>query len=98
MKRFFLIALMATGAQARAQAFLDTLDDKLFFECQPCNFRTDLSVLADVEAYSIDEHPPGLLFSNHDVLIQPRLSLFLDTTLGKHFYSLVQVRVDRGFD
>jgi hypothetical protein len=96
MKAFALIAL--TAATAGAQEFLDKLDDRLFLECQKCDFRTDLSVLADVEAYTIDQNPPGLLFSNHDVLIQPRLSLFLDTTLGKHLYSLVQFRVDRGFD
>src|SRR4051812_42204866 len=96
MRVFALIAL--TAATAGAQEFFDKLDDRLFLECQKCDFRTDLSVLADVEAYTIDQNPPGLLFSNHDVLIQPRLSLFLDTTLGKHLYSLVQFRVDRGFD
>src|SRR5687767_15581621 len=96
MKRFLLIA--AAAVTASGQEFLDTLDDRLFLECPSCNFRTDLSVLADLEAYTIDENPPGLLFSNHDVLIQPRLSLFLDTRLGDHLYSLVQFRVDRGFD
>lgn len=96
MKRLFLIGLTAVGVGA--QEFLDKLDDRLFIECPKCAYRTDLSVLADVEAYTIDQNPPGLLFSNHDVLIQPRLSLFLDTTLGKHLYSLVQVRADRGFD
>src|ERR1051325_10111216 len=96
MKRLWLIA--APAFTARAQEFLDKLDDRLFLECPECNFRTDLSVLADLEAYTIDQHPPGLLYSNHDALIQPRLSLFLDTQLGKHFYSLVQFRVDRGFD
>lgn len=96
MKRIVLLAAMA--ASAPAQGFLDSLDEKLFLECESCGFRTDLSVLADVEAYTIDGNPPGLVFSNHDVFIQPRLSLFLDTTLGKHFYSLVQFRVDRGFD
>jgi hypothetical protein len=96
MKRFLLIAAVALGA--RAQEFLDKLDDRLYLECPQCNFRTDLSVLADLEAYTIDQNPPGLLFSNHDVLVEPRLSLFLDTTLGKHFYSLVQFRVDRGID
>lgn len=96
MKRFLFIA--ATAVTASGQEFLDKLDDRLFLECPECNLRADLSVLADFEAYTIDQNPPGLLFSNHDVLIQPRLSLFLDTQLGKHLYSLVQFRVDRGFD
>lgn len=96
MKRFLLIA--AAAVTASGQEFLDKLDDRLFLECPECDFRTDLSVLADLEAYTIDQNPPGLLYSNHDALIQPRLSLFLDTQLGKHFYSLVQFRVDRGID
>jgi hypothetical protein len=96
MKRFLLIAALTVGA--RAQEFLDKLDDRLFLEIPKINFRTDLSVLADIEGYTIDQNAPGLLFSNHDVLIQPRLSLFLDTRLGDHLYSFVQVRVDRGFD
>ena len=96
MKRFLLIA--AAAVSAPAQEFLDKLDDRLFLDCPECNVRTDLSVLADFEAYTIDQYPPGLLFSNHDVLIQPRLSLFLDTQLGNHLYSLVNFRVDRGFD
>jgi hypothetical protein len=96
MKKFILIAL--TIVAARGQAFLDKIDERLYIECPKCDFRSDLSVLADLEAYTIDQNPPGLLYSHHDVLIQPRLSLFLDTRLGKHFYSLVQFRVDRGFD
>src|SRR5215212_8352190 len=93
-----ILALALTLVAARGQAILDKIDERLYIECPKCEYRTDLSVLADLEAYTIDEHAPGLLFSNHDVLIQPRLSLFLDTSLGKHLYSLVQFRVDRGFD
>ncbi len=96
MKHILILALSL--AAASAQDFLDTLDDRLYLACPTCDFRSDLSVLADFEAYTIDEHPPGLLFSDGDVLLNPRLSLFLDTTLGQHLYSLVQFRVDRGFD
>lgn len=96
MKRVFLVAALAAGSQA--QEFLDAADERLFLECETCGFRSDLGVLADVEAYTIDQNPPGFIVSNHDVFVQPRLSLFLDTTLGKHLYSLVQFRVDRGFD
>jgi hypothetical protein len=98
IKPLLYAGLLAATRFAQAQEILDRADDALFFQCEKCAFRTDLSVLADLEAYSIDENPPGLLFSNHDVLVQPRLSLFLDTTLGRHLYSLVQFRVDRGFD
>lgn len=50
-----------------------------------------------MEAYYIDQRPPGLIFGNQD-LFNPRLSLFLDTHFGKHFYSFVQARFDRGFE
>lgn len=94
----YLLVSALSVACVGAQEFLDKVDEHLFIECPKCDFRSDLSVLADFEVYTIDQNPPGLLFSNNDVLTQPRLSLFLDTQLGKHFYSLVQFRVDRGFD
>jgi hypothetical protein len=83
--------------RAPAQEFLDKLDDALFIESRTGWFRADLSGLADLEAYYIDQHPPGLIFSNDD-LINARLTLFLDARFGKHFYSFAQARVDRGFD
>jgi len=96
MKKIIALALTATAAHG--QAFLDKIDERLYLEFPEAAFRTDLSVLADIEGYYIDQHPPGLLFSDDDFLVQPRLSLFLDTRLGDHLYSLVQFRVDRGFD
>ncbi|MBM3840106.1 MAG: hypothetical protein FJ398_19495 [Verrucomicrobia bacterium] len=52
----------------------------------------------DLELYYIDQQPPGLIFSDDDAFFSPRLSLFLDTQFGPHFYTLVQARYDRGFD
>lgn len=107
MNKVFLSMLFAGSAFAaesestlieRFDAAMDFVDERLFVECKSCDFRADLSGLADLEFYTIDQRPPGLLFSTNDELINPRLSLFLDTRLGKHFYSLVQVRADRGFD
>jgi len=60
--------------------------------------RAELSGLADLEGYWIDERAPGLLFANDDSFVNPRLSLFLDTQVGRYVYGFVQVRVDRGFD
>lgn len=82
----------------RFDAAMDFVDERLFVKCDNCGFRSDLSGLLDLEFYTIDQRPPGLLFSDNDELFNPRLSLFLDTHLGKHLYSLVQFRVDRGFD
>lgn len=92
-------ALLSTIPPAAAQVeWLDRLDDSLFVASKDGFFRADLSGLLDLETYYVDQRPPGLLFSNDDVFFNLRLSLFLDTHLGPHVYSLVQARFDRGFD
>lgn len=78
--------------------FLDDLDKSLFIQSSNGWFRADLSGLVDLEGYYVDQLPPGLLFNSDDFFFNPRLSLFLDVNFGKHFYSMVQARVDRGFD
>lgn len=94
-----LLVLLALAPAARSDtSWFDRLDDSLFLSTRDGTFRTDLSVLADLELYSTGRRPPGLLFGNDPQSINPRLSLFLDTRLGNHLYSLVQVRWDRGFD
>ena len=94
-----LLSSLLAVSEARAQtSYLDKLDDSLFFQSKNGFFRSDLSGLLDLEGYFVDQRPPGLLFGNGDAFFNPRLSLFLDTRIGPHFYSLVQARVDRGFD
>ena len=92
----FAIAIFFTFT-ASAQPWLDKLDDSLHLQSPGGFFRADLSGLIDLEGYSIDQRPPGLLFSQHS-FFNPRLTLFLDTRLGPHLYSFVQFRADRGFD
>jgi hypothetical protein len=92
-------AFALADVTARAQTgWLDKLDESLFLQSANGFFRSDLSGLVDLEGYYIDQRPPGLLFGNDDEFFNPRLSLFLDTRIGPHFYSLVQMRADRGFD
>lgn len=81
-----------------AVEWLDQLDDSLFLQSPNGLFRVDASGLLDLETYYVDQRPPGLIFSNDKHFFNPRLSLFLDTQLGPHLYSLVQARIDRGFD
>jgi hypothetical protein len=101
-KGVFLIllftALLAGGSSARAQEWLDRVDDSLFYQSPNGWLRSDLSGLLDLEFYYNDQTPPGLVIANDETFFNPRLSLFVDTKLGKRFYSLVQVRFDRGFD
>jgi hypothetical protein len=97
--RVLFAAAALTASTARAQTdWLDKLDDALFLESPGGWYRTDISGLLDLEGYYVDQQPPGLLFSDDKFFFSPRLSLFLDSKFGTHFYSLVQVRFDRGFD
>ncbi len=89
--------LLITTA-TNAQTFLEQVDDALAYETPNGFFRTDLSGRLDAEYYYVDQNPPGLVFPDDDHFFNPRMSLFLDTQLGDHFYSLVQARFDRGFD
>ena len=91
------LVLLMLGFAARGQAFLDSVDNALTLQSRNGWFRSDLSGLLDLEGYYIDQRPPGLIFEDHS-FFNPRLTLFLDTRLGDHFYSFVQARFDRGFD
>jgi hypothetical protein len=94
-----LAAVLLVHRSGAAPAdWLDQLHEALSLQSSNGWFRTDVSGLLDLEGYFVDQPPPGLLFSDHDALFNPRLSLFLDTRLGNHLYSLVQARFDRGFD
>ena len=90
------LTLAATAATP--SEWLDHLHETLHLESPNSEVIMDASGLADLEFYTIDKYPPAILFSRNDLLWNPRLSLFLDTRVGSHLYSLVQFRVDRGFD
>jgi hypothetical protein len=91
--------LLLLGQQAgTAQELLDKLDSALRVESADGQFRADLSGRIDLETYTVDQTPPGLLFPTDDLFFNPRLSLFVDAQLGERLYALVQSRFDRGFD
>jgi hypothetical protein len=92
-----VLALVLMVANVRGQELLDQLDNHLSLKSRNGFFRSDLSGLLDLEGYYVDQRPPGLLFEDES-FFNPRLSFFLDTKLGSHFYSFVQARLDRGFD
>ena len=86
-----------SGQSVHAQTeWLETLDESLSLESPNGWFQADLSGLMDLEIYSIDQRPPGLVFDAADALFSPRLSMFLDTGFGEHLYSFAQLRIDRG--
>ena len=82
---------------ARAD-FLERVHDAFSLNDPQNRFHLQLSGLADLEAYSIDQPAPALIFSEHDFLLNPRLTLFLDLEVGSNIYFFAQTRVDRGFD
>jgi len=92
-----VLALVVVAANIRGQEWLDQLDNHLSLKSRNGFFRSDLSGLLDLEGYYVDQRPPGLLFEEES-FFNPRLTFFLDTRLGPHFYSFVQARLDRGFD
>ena len=95
--RLLVLGLALFAGHVRCQEWLDEVDRRLAIKSRNGWFRSDLSGLLDLEGYYIDQRPPGLLFEDES-FFNPRLTFFLDTRLGPHFYSFVQARLDRGFD
>lgn len=77
---------------------LDRLDNALTVAAFRDNFRMRLSGTLDLEVYHFEQPAPGLINSKIDSLVNPRLTLFLDTQIGSHVYFFSQLRLDRHFD
>lgn len=89
---------VAAVVSPRAQDSLDRLSEVLTFSAFDHQIRSRISGLADIEGYAFDRPAAGLIDSEHSVLFNPRLTLFLDAQAGDHVYLFVQGRIDRGFD
>lgn len=81
-----------------ADDYIEHLQEFLTVSAFDGAFRVRLSGTIDLEGYRLQQPPPGLLYTAHEGLVNPRLTLFLDAQLGSHVYAFVQTRVDRGFD
>lgn len=93
-----LLLMVATGSASAQTAWLDRVDEALAWRSPGGLVRAELSGLADLEGYYVDQRPPGLIFGDDESFVNPRLTLFLDAWLGKQLYGFAQARVDRGFD
>ena len=93
-----LVIVLGLIPQLRAFDFLERANDALSIRDPQNRFQLQLSGLVDLETYFLEQPAPGLIYTPHDFLFNPRLTLFLDASLGTHFYLFVQARVDRGFD
>ncbi|MGZ4983417.1 MAG: hypothetical protein ACXV9Q_04910, partial [Chthoniobacterales bacterium] len=95
--RPLLVLLLGLALDTRADVMGD-LHKTLSFDDPQNRFHLQLSGLIDLENYFIDQPAPGLLFTDHDYLFNPRFTLYLDATIGSKVYIFLQVRADRGFD
>jgi hypothetical protein len=93
------MCLATCAAQAAtSDELFDKLDDFLTVNLLHGNVRARLSGTIDLEAYSLPQPAPGLLFTQRYSLFNPRLSLFLDAQIGSRVYAFIQARADQGFD
>jgi hypothetical protein len=91
-------SFLALAATCVAEDFLDRVDEALTISAFQDQVRARLSGTLDIEAYHFDSPAPGLIFTEHHSLFNPRLTLFLDAQFGPRVYFFAQARVDRGFD
>ena len=101
MKRSSLLSFcLAAGVSAAAgmDDWLDRVDDALTLSADHDLLRARVSGSLDLEGYAFNRAAPGLIYSDKSSLFNPRLTLFLDSQFGAHFYFFAQARADRGFD
>src|SRR5438105_5812055 len=89
---------VANAGALEIDDFLDRLDNALTFSAFQDNIRARLSGTIDLEVYHFEQPAPELIDSKIEKLFNPRLTLFLDTQLGKQVYFFAQSRLDRRFD
>ncbi len=94
----FLLGCVATAIAAAGDDLLDRVGDALTFSAAHGDVRARVSGLLDLEGYYTSDTRSDLRFSSHDLLLNPRLTTFLDTQLGARAYIFAQARVDRGLD
>jgi hypothetical protein len=90
--------IVAAPAGTEPTPLLRRLNRPLVADLVGGRARVQLSGLLDIEGYYVDQRPPGLLFGGGNSFVNPRLSLFVDTRVGRAWYAFVEARADRGFD
>lgn len=93
-----ILSLTLAFHSAAPADFLEKVHDTLSLDAPDYHFHLQLSGLVDLETYFIDQPAPALIYTDHDFLINPRLTLYLDAQFGSKIYLFAQARVDRGFD
>jgi hypothetical protein len=95
---FVATCLMCAARAALAQDVLDDIDRKLAYASSDGAWVVDLSLMSDVTFYAQDAPAQGLLFSDNDEYVAPRVAAFLDVGYHEWLVLHAQVAADRGFD
>jgi hypothetical protein len=93
-----LISLSCSPLASGEDDWFDRFEDFLTVDALHGKVRARLSGTLDLEAYSLPNPPPGLIYTDRSSFFNPRLTLFLDAQLGSKVYLFAQGRADRGFD
>jgi hypothetical protein len=93
-----LAVAFAVVLDTHATDFLQQANSALFYRDPQNRFQLQLSGLVDLETYFLEQPAPGLIYTPTHFLFNPRLTIFLDASVGSHFYLFIQARTDRGFD
>jgi hypothetical protein len=96
--RNLLLLILTLHASTVKADFLDDAKQALTFTAFNDYVRLTLTGTLDLENYYTEKPPPGLLYTDHRYLFNPRLSLYLDGQIGSNIYAFVEARFDRGFD
>jgi len=78
--------------------FLEDANRKLSISLFDDQVYLKLSGWFDFETFYVDQPAPGLIFTDDNFLINPRLTLVLDTQIGSYISTFIVARFDRGFD
>lgn len=93
-----LLAPCRPGVATDFDAWLDHLGTHLGVSSNDGKYRARLSGTLDLEYFTFNRPPPGLLDTEGTSLLVPRVALFLDLQAGSAWYAFGQARLDQGFD
>ena len=93
-----LVVVAILAPRLGADELLDRLEDRLSTSAFEDQLRARLSGTLELEGYRFTAPAPALLHADGRDLVAPRMTLFLDSQIGRHTYVFAQARVDRGFD
>ncbi len=91
-------ALLGCAGGVCAQDVLDDIDRKLTVASRDGAMVADLSLMSDVTFYAQDKPAQGLLFSDNDEYVAPRIAAFLDVGYDEWLVLHAQAAADRGLD